>query len=208
SLSPGQVLQWPITGDGRDLSAYGNWRKFLSMFAYPSAGQPYMGVYAPRADQGFVRSFNPLVTRGIKLFGAADLPNFVWTDDDSSYVEVWGGLTPNFSESATLQAGETFSWTELWYPFHGIGNFVWADSERALSVTESGEGVTVGVYTTSAQSLQVVLFAGGQEVQRWTVTTTSPSEWKATWARTVSGALGAQVLDSSGSVVGRYGNAP
>ena len=167
-----------------------------------------MGVYAPRADQGFVRSFNPLVTRGIKLFGAADLPNFVWTDDDSSYVEVWGGLTPNFSESATLQAGETFSWTELWYPFHGIGNFVWADSERALSVRESNGEVSVGVYTTSAQSLQLTLFANGQSIQQWAVTTAGPESWVGTWPRTADGPLDLQIADGGGNVITRYTYAP
>ncbi len=207
SLPVGQTISWPVTA-GRDMSVYGSWNEFLSLFASPSASQPYAGLYSPRADQGFVRSFPPDVARGLKLFAPGNLPAWVWTSDDSNYVELWGGLTTNFSENATLPPGSSFSWSERWYPFHGIGNFVWANNDVAFSLNETSDSVTVGLYTTSAQSLQVVLFVGGLEVQRWPITTASPSAWTGTWARTVAGSPGVQVLDSSGSVVGRVGSAP
>ena len=203
----GQSISWPIY-NSRDMSLYGNWREFLSLFAAGGATQPHTGLYTPRADQGFVRIFPPQVARGLKLFGPGNLPSFLWTNDDSSYVELWGGLTSDFSQTVTLQPDESFSWTEYWYPIHNIGNNVWADKDRALSVRESNGEVTVGVYTTSAQSLQLTLFANGQPAQQWAATTAGPESWIGTWIRTIEGPLDLQLADSSGNVITRYTYTP
>jgi len=104
----GQTISWPDY-NGRDMSLYGNWREFLSLFASGGAAQPYTGLYSARADEGFARIFPPQAARGLKLFGPGDLPSYTWTTDDSSYVELWGGLTSNFSETVTLQPDESYS---------------------------------------------------------------------------------------------------
>jgi hypothetical protein len=85
---------------------------------------------------------------------------------------------------------------------------VWADSERALSVRESNGEVTVGVYTTSAQSLQLTLFANGQPAQQWAATTAGPESWIGTWIRTIEGPLDLQLADGSGNVITRYTYTP
>ena len=209
SLPPiGQTFSWP-SHNGRDMSVYGNWREFLSVFGSPSAGQPFAGLYAPGADQGFVRIFPLEVTRGVKLFGPGSLPSWVWTSDDSSYVELWGGLTPNFSENATLAAGASLTWTEHWYPFHGVGDVVWADRGMALALEEANNVVTVGLYTTSAQLLQVSLVVGGSlEAQSWPVVANQVGAWSADWARTVTGPLEVRVVDVNGTVLARYSPTP
>ena len=203
----GQTISWPVYKD-RDLSLYGNWREYLSLFATTGASQPYVGLYAPRTDQGLVRIFPNQTLRGLKLFGPGNLPQFIWTDDDSSYVELWGGLTSNFSENALLPPDESLSWTEYWYPFHNIGNFVWANKDVALSLNETNDSVTVGLYLTSAQSLAVTLFVNNQPVARWDAVTTAPSPWQATWPRTAAGPTGMTLADKTGTIITRYGQTP
>jgi hypothetical protein len=165
-------------------------------------------LYSPRADQGFVRSFPPGIARGLKLFAPGSLPTWVWTSDDSSYVELWGGLTTNFSENATLQPGSSFAWSENWYPVHGIGNFVWANKDVALSVNETSDSVTVGLYTTSAQALTMTLFVNGQQAARWDAATAAPGTWSASWARALSGPTGVTITDRAGNIIAHYGQTP
>jgi hypothetical protein len=199
----GGTFAWP-NYNGRDMSTYGNWREFLSIFGYPAATRPFMGLYASRVDQGFVRIFSPETTRGVKLFGPGNLPTWVWTSDDSSYVELWGGLTPTFSEDVTLQSNASLSWNEQWYPYAGMGKMEWANRDMALSLREANNIVTVGLYTTSAQLLQISLLAGGLEAQSWPVVTSRAGAWSASWTRTLAGALEVQVQDVNGAVLARY----
>lgn len=203
--APGQSISWPEY-NGRDLSLYGNWQNYLSLFGTPT--QAFSGLYAARADGGFVRVSNPQAARGLKLFGPASLPSHLWTNDDSSYVEFWGGITSNFSETATLQPDESYSWTEYWYPFHGIGNTVWANKEVALSVDDGSEQITVRLYTTSAFTGSVTLFVNNAPAARWDAVTAAPFPWQSTWARTLAGPIGITVSDSAGILIARYGQTP
>jgi len=203
----GQTITWPVY-NGRDLSVYGNWREFLSLFATTGAKQPYTGLYAPRVDQGFVRVFPPQTARGLKLFGPGNLPAFLWTNDDSSYVELWGGLTNNFTDNAILSSQESLTWTEYWYPFHGIGNDVWANKDLALSLDETSNAVTVRLYATAPQTVAVTLFVNKTPVARWDAALTSPSAWQNSWTKTTSGSIGITLTDSLGNIVGQYGQTP
>lgn len=203
----GQTVTWP-SYNGRDLSVYGNWREFLSLFATTGAKQPYTGLYAPRVDQGFVRVFPTQTARGIKLFGPGNLPAFLWTNDDSSYVELWGGLTNNFNENAILPSQESLTWTEYWYPFHGIGNNVWANKDMALALNETDQAVTVRLYVTAPQTVAVTLFVNKTPVARWDAAITTPGIWQESWTKTTSGSLGITLTDSAGTLLGQYGQTP
>jgi len=80
---------------------------------------------------------------------------------------LWGGLTPTFWETWTLQPGASVAWTERWYPVSGLGGYNWANEEAAIRLLPSGEGAEVAVVTTRALNGTVVLRRGGGEVQRW-----------------------------------------
>jgi hypothetical protein len=203
--SPGESIPWPDY-NGRDMSVYGNWREFLSLFGTPA--ESFSGLYAARADNGFVRISNPQAARGLKLFGPGNLPSYLWTSDDSSYVEFWGGIMPSFDEPATLQPDESYSWTEYWYPFHGIGNQDWANKELALAVDDAGDHVTVRLYPTSARTGSVTLFVNNAPAARWDLVTAGPVPWQSTWVRTLSGPVGVTVSDPAGVIVARYGQTP
>jgi len=64
------------------------------------------------------------VSRGAKIFGHGGLDPGIWTDDDSGYVELWGGLTPTFWDSTALAPGASVSWEERWYSVNGLGGLI------------------------------------------------------------------------------------
>lgn len=112
---PHTGIDWPIW-QGRDLSRLANWRGYLGLFGAES-GPGVMGAFNERTGLGVVRHFPAETARGIKLFAFGPAPDTaLYTDDGSSYFELWGGLTPTFWEAMSLQPGQTVGWHERWVP--------------------------------------------------------------------------------------------
>lgn len=144
----GQTMSWPIY-QGRDLSRLANWRQYLGFFARPAVRDGFMGVYDTAADEGLVRIFPPDVMPGAKLFGLGGSDPIVpatYTDDDSAYVEMHGGLASTFDDSVRLEANHSLYWEETWYPVAGIGDIVFADATGALNVQKTDAGMQVNFY--------------------------------------------------------------
>jgi hypothetical protein len=115
-------VKWPLH-EGRDLSDTSSWKGWLGAFAMPGAqrGQ-FAAVYSPQADEGMVKTFKSAEMLGLKVFGFG--PGFdphIYTDDDSSYAELWGGATPTFWDYANVAPGASIGWTERWQPVAGLG---------------------------------------------------------------------------------------
>ena len=148
---PGETFTWPQY-DGRDLSHLGNWNQYLGFFEYPEAHGPFVGVYDGAADAGAVRFYPADVARGSKVFSPGwndAIPSSNYTDDDSSYVELHGGLAPSFFEHYTLPQGALVSWREVWYPVAGIGDLSYANEAAALSVNASQRAASTAASTTN-----------------------------------------------------------
>ena len=102
-------------------------------------------------QEGVVRVFPRSIARGSKGFamgwqhpiGAGE-----WTDDDSYYAELHGGLAPTFWDSASLGAQQAIEWEETWYPIAGVNDLASATNEAALQVAQAGSLVTVQVFST------------------------------------------------------------
>lgn len=200
---PGEQMAWPVHG-GRDFGRYGEWHKYLGVFANP-AQSGFVGAYDPRADQGIVRVFPHDTATGVKIFCLGDLPSDLWTDDSSRYFELWGGLTPTFWDYATLDAGGIVAWTELWYPVSGMGGYNWANDEAAIRLTPSGDSADVAVATTRALHGTVLLRRGGAEVQRWEATISPGQPFRAASGPvSVGGDWGVWVLDGD-TVIAQVG---
>ena len=151
---PGQPMDWPAH-NGRDYSRLGNWNRWLGFFERPQAAADFAGIYDTAADEGVARVFPSGVARGSKGFGfgwADPIDPDTWTDDDSAYVELHGGVAPTFWDTATITAGQPLEWTEYWYPVSDIGQLSAATAEAALGVHESGGRFTIGVHSTTPRS--------------------------------------------------------
>jgi hypothetical protein len=160
---PDRPLPWPVY-QGRDLSYYRNWRTYLGVFAYPQAQTGFMGAYDHSSDRGIVRSFPTSSARGAKIFGGKGLDPSLWADDQSTYVELWGGVMPRFGEAAVLRPGEALAWTETWYTVGGLGRFAYADDEAALRLEVGPDSVTAGAATVRSLEGALVLQQDAREI--------------------------------------------
>jgi len=175
---PGGQMNWPLH-NGRDFSRYREWRQYLGIFANPAQAD-FVGAYDLGSDQGVVRIFPHTLATGVKLFCLGDLPSTLWTDDNSRYFELWGGLTPTFWSYHTLEPGATVSWTEWWYPVSGTGGYGWANREAAIRLLPTGDRAEIAVAATRALNATIVLLRDGIEVQRWEAIITPGAPFLAT----------------------------
>lgn len=146
-------MAWPIY-NSRDLSRLQNWRQWLGFFARPQASQDFVSVVDLAHQEGIVRIFPHTMAHGSKGFamgwrnpiGAAQ-----WTDDDSYYAELHGGLAPTFWDSASIGAHQTIEWEETWYPLAGLNDVTSANREAALHIEHTGSTLSVGLFSTRAR---------------------------------------------------------
>lgn len=154
-----QPMSWPVY-HGTDLSIYGHWPHYLGFFERPAAQKDFMGLYEHSAGEGMVRVYPSAVARGSKAFGfgygSGALAPELWTDGDSAFVELHGGVAPTFADSASLGPGESINWSEFWYPVKDIGGFVYANREAALNLKVEGGQATIGVAATAPHSASQV----------------------------------------------------
>lgn len=202
---PGAAMPWPVC-NGRDLSRYAEWGSWMGIFAPQAADAGFAGAYDPVADQGIVR-VAPTWVRGVKIFGPGDLPAELWTDDGSRYFELWGGLTPTFWHSTSLDPGESVAWTETWYAVAGTGGFTWANEEIAARVTPLSEGVDLAVSSVRPLGLTVVLYQGSAEAARWEAEVAPGQPFRASWGPG-SGPWGMEVFDAAGTSLLTVGQQP
>jgi hypothetical protein len=165
---PNQPFGWPIH-NGVDYSQLGNWTNYLGFFERPSARGPFVGIYDHEANAGAVRVFPSAVAQGSKVFGlgwqsALGSDNF--TDDNSAYVELHGGLMPTFDDTFSLPPGGAVGWREVWYPIHATGGLTYADEGAAIHVQPVTGGLAVGFYPTRPLGGALVAFANGRELER------------------------------------------
>lgn len=161
----GQPMTWPVYA-GRDMSRLGNWTRYLGAFQSPAARGDFMGVYDTAADEGMLRIYPSRVARGAKFFApgwAEPLDPDAWTDDGSGYVELHGGLLPDFEQWYELRAGGEVTWSETWYPVAGIGGVTYANSQAALSLAPTGDRLRVGLYPTTALAGRLTITLPGAD---------------------------------------------
>ena len=126
------IINWP-RHDGRDLADMRTWRGWLGGFVpHDTRRGLFAALYNPEANEGMVKTFGKEMA-GLKLFGFG--PGFdarVYTDDASSYAELWGGVTPTFWDNALFPPGSGLGWSEGWQPVAGIGGVSLAGPWGAL----------------------------------------------------------------------------
>jgi hypothetical protein len=204
----GGAMNWPFHG-GRDLSWYNNWNGYLGFFV-PAVFAGFTGIYDHALDQGIIRAYNPGWPAGTKIFGPSTLSPAYWTDDDSNYIELWSGATASFWSNSTLNPGQSFSWSEHWYPVHGMGGFNFANRRAALRLTDTVDGAEMAVAVSGGLSGRVSLWAGGQLQAEWPLTIYPGQVFKATWTRPagLEGDLGLRLKASDGALVAQTGGVP
>ena len=206
ALVPRSDVPWPVLKEGEvDQSWLRNWPSYQSFFESPAAQGDFLGLYDVAADQGMARIFPSDVARGVQVSAMPGLNPAQWTDGDSRYVTLRGGVTPDTWSTATLLPGETVEWTEQWYPLRGLGSFDYANQSVALSLSIQVDGARVSVAATSPLSATVVVWHGGEAVGQYAAEL-SPAR---PFVQRVAGASpqrwGVQVLGQDGRTLASWG---
>jgi hypothetical protein len=163
---PGEhsAVAWPRHG-ARDLSNVATWGGWFGAFALPTAQRgSFAAVYNPDADEGMVKTFNDGSVPGLKIFGFG--PGFdphYYTDDNSQYVELWGGITPTFWDNATFPPGSTLGWSERWQPVARTGGVSLANGWGTVSVNA---GAVAILPVRRIEGATLVVRGGGAETRR------------------------------------------
>lgn len=198
---PGEhsVISWPEY-NGRFLNLYNTWNGWIGFFA-PNILAGYSGIYDHNVNQGLLRVMDTAVIPGHKFFGPATLGSGLWTDDDSTYVEMWSsGVTADFWTYTSLDAGQTAHWTERWYAVSGISGFSAANESGALRLAETWQGVEMEVAVTAVTHGTVQLYVDGLLAEEWPVNLVPGPAWVMMGQRPsgASGPLGLRLVDGSG----------
>lgn len=203
---PAGRFSWPLY-QGRDLSRLGNFTQYLGFFEAPSAHGPFVGVYDPLYDAGVVRTFPPEIMRGSKVFalGWQDaLTSDNYTDDQSVYIELHGGLAPTFDDRYRLPAQQSITWQEAWYPVQGIGDLTYANAAAALSIKASGDTVAVNLYTPQPVDGTLTLVIDGKAEAQVAVHVRPDLPFLGSLPFASKGAYTVELRDSAGSVLLTY----
>jgi hypothetical protein len=113
--------------------------------------------------------------------------------------------------SLPAQPGQTFGWTERWYPVSGLGQgFDAANATAALRLSSQGDRVSVGAVTSMNLNGQVKLWQDGQVMATWPVSVGPGRAFSGQWSVTSgqSSTVGMQLLDSAGKLIAQWGNVP
>ena len=195
-------VSWSQIG-GRDLSRYSSWEDYLGVFA-ANVSRPFVGAYNHDAELGIARVFPPEQAPGVKLFAFG--PRFCcrsqFSDDNSDYFELWGGLPRTFfpSDDVTLGPGEIRMWDEYWLPFAKTGGLSAATRDAVLYVANENGIARVSAYSAILRTGTLVLLKDGIEMKRWSVTL-APGTTFSTTTPVEAGHLQLRLLAANASVI-------
>jgi len=156
-----------------DLSWYAN-IPVPTSYMITGTEQDFFGGYDHNAGAGVVHVANHHVSPGKKqwTWGNHEF-GYAWdrnlTDHDGPYIELMAGVyTDNQPDFSYLSPWETKTFTQNWYPIHGIGAPVAANGDAALSLRASHGNLRIGVCVTSpVDNAVIILKIGGTETARW-----------------------------------------
>jgi hypothetical protein len=200
--APRLAMPWPVVA-GRDLSRYDRWDDYLGFFApYLPAG--FMAIYNPGADLSIARIVTPGKTAGNKLFAfGLKFGDRSYTDDNSQYLEMWGGANSSFwpEDDIQLAPGGVVQWRETWWPLAGLGGLTQANDRVAINLLP-GPAVRI----LSAQPKQAVLLfsADGVELSRESIALSPARPVERTIPASAGSRVRIQVVAADGSVMADY----
>ncbi|MDF1512595.1 MAG: DUF5107 domain-containing protein [Anaerolineae bacterium] len=199
-------MSWPEV-NGINLSNYNSWQGWLGFFV-PEVSEGFTAVYDHEIEQGIVRIYNPGWPAGTKIFGPGTLPTYLWTDDSSSYIELWSGITPTFADELTIAAGDKTNWAEYWYPVHDLGGVTAANDMGTLFLRPDKGLVHIGAMVTQGTAQSLTLWQNMTQVQAWTFSLLPGQTLRTEISLTSSDNLGLHMADSAGHTLVQWGKVP
>ena len=160
-----QTGAWPVINE-KDLHDYNQWADYLGFFM-PHLKAPFMAAYNPETNLGVVRLIKPGDVPGSKLFAfGQDFAYRDYTDDNSQYFEIWGGINTGFwpEDDVLVGPGEMRQWQESWWPVAGLDGLTWANSQAAIYLAASNNSYDLTLLGSHPIQGHVRVTAGEVEV--------------------------------------------
>jgi tetratricopeptide (TPR) repeat protein len=155
-----------------DLTWYAN-IPVPTSFMCMGSQQDFFGGYDHARQAGIVHVANHHISPGKKqwTWGNHEF-GYAWdrnlTDEDGPYIELMAGVyTDNQPDFSHLEAGETKSWSQFWYPIQAIGAAQHANLQAAVSMDLSAEHFRIGVSVTAEFPRAIVRLQGPGGKAEW-----------------------------------------
>jgi hypothetical protein len=194
---------WPQI-EAVDLRDYKQWTDYLGFFI-PDTTLPFVGAYNPQADVGVVR-LNESGTVGNKLFAFSQVfYDRSYTDDESQYFELWGGVNAGFwpEDDVLVAPGESLHWQERWWPLAQLGGLTWANEQIALATKQATSSSQISILVSSPMQGEILISANDSPLlhESFVAEPTTPLQWQLERAE---GPLVIQLLDEQRNVLLDY----
>jgi hypothetical protein len=199
---PRLAMPWPVVA-GRDLSHYDQWSDYLGFFA-PYLPASFMAVYNPDADLSIARVVAPGKTPGNKLFAfGLKFGDRSYTDDNSQYIEMWGGANASFwpEDDIQLAPGGVVQWDETWWPLAGLGGLTQANDQVALNLLE---GPAVRILSAQPGRATLLFSADGVELSRESIALSPARPVERSIPASTGSPVRIQVVAPDGNVMADY----
>jgi len=199
-----EPMSWPTYRE-QDLTTYQQWANYLGYFI-PHLSAPFMGAYNLETDLGVARLITPETVAGNKVFAFSQtFPYRSYTDDDSQYFELWGGVNEGFwpEYDVMVQPGETLSWEEAWWPLAQLGGLSWANQQVALYHYQNNKEHLVTITLAQSMFVELTLLNNGVPIETETVSLQPDDVIERNYPFT-EGALQLQITDSQNNELLTY----
>lgn len=137
----------------------------------------FFGGYDHSTGLGFAHVADHGIAPGKKQWTWGNAPfGWAWdanlSDDGSAYVELMAGVyTDNQPDFSYLAPGETKTFSQFWFPFHGIGPLTQATTEAALRLTTrqgaDGRTAELGLVVTRPRDAVDLVLLDSDGVVLW-----------------------------------------
>jgi Tfp pilus assembly protein PilF len=175
---------WPVDRDGRDRSWYRN-NATPGSKSYFTVGkyEDFYGGWYEKADAGFGHwsAYADMPGRKVWIWDLSRSGE-IWvdllTDKDGQYTEPQAGRLLNQSDHGDFPPGAADRWSELWFPYHGIGPMAKASPDAVLSASRSAESLDLGLFALRPIADDLTVRAAGREVFKERVVLGPGQAWK------------------------------
>ena len=165
-------FSWPMH-EGKDITWLKNYPTMSSVFAFECPFD-FFGAYDVDRNRGIVSYADHDKLPGKKAW--------TWGKDDfgvtsemklsdagpvhSQYIEVQSGPLLTQADYGMLKPGESVTWSEYWYPVHGLGDgFEFATREACVNVKYAGLAIDIDILATAVYpGARVTVVAAGDEM--------------------------------------------
>ncbi|MDP8981161.1 MAG: DUF5107 domain-containing protein [Acidobacteriota bacterium] len=203
-----EVDTWQVNSAGIDISVKANHKSDVALFAYGSR-EPWMAVYQPKSRGGTVHYADPSQVAGKKVWswglGNDESVKKDLSDNNTSYIEMQGGLFQDQETLEFLEPGALRRFTEYWMPARNVGGIARADLHGVLNLERKPDGVLVEWDAAEVErGTKVRVSCVAALVGEETADLEPGKPFTHTWPTSCEGKFTVEIVDSAGAALMKH----